>query len=123
MSEGTEGRNRGSDSAAAEKANRGEFRALIDRLERVARTRGEPDLRAKGTYVQRAGFWLACMVFGLIVVVTFCLLGYWLSANAELQHVERLFDIIVLKALVPIFTLILGYIFGSREGRVERSET
>ena len=100
-----------------------DMREFITRLEKAAETEGKPDVKEKGTYIQRAGFSLACMVFGLIVIVTLSLLGYWLVANPEGQQVERLFDMIVLKALVPIFTLILGYIFGSREGRPETSET
>ena len=97
------------------------MREFIARLEKAAATEGQPDVKEKGTYIQRAGFSLACMVFGLIVIVTLSLLGYWLFTNSEGQQVESLFDMIVLKALVPIFTLILGYIFGSREGQPEAS--
>ena len=35
------------------------------------------------------------------------------------ERSTKIFDLIVVKAFLPVFTAILGYIFGSREGREE----
>ena len=100
----------------------------------------------KGTFLQRTGLILAGCVGGLMFVVVLALLGKWMvsapvppvippgadanTAKALLENYKALqqiamepytafFDMIFLKALLPIFTSILGYIFGSRSSSKE----
>jgi len=100
----------------------------------------------KGTFLQRTGLILAGCVGGLMFVVVLALLGKWLvsapaapvipqgadanTTKALLENYKALqqiamepytafFDMIFLKALLPIFTSILGYIFGSRSSSKE----
>jgi hypothetical protein len=95
----------------------------------------------KGTFLQRTGLILAGCVGGLMFVVVLALLGKWMvsapalpviptgtdanTAKTVLENYKALqqiamepytafFDMIFFKALLPIFTSILGYIFGSR---------
>jgi hypothetical protein len=95
----------------------------------------------KGTFLQRTGFVLAGSVGALAFIVTMALLGKWIfsapaapaiPAGADAATVKAilenyrtlqqisiepyaaLFEMIVVKVLLPIFTSILGYIFGSR---------
>ncbi len=89
--------------------------------------------------IQRVGTWLALAVGALIAVVTVATVVYAFShaptpptlpenadtaaklianykqlAEAQWTGPAGMFDTIVFKALLPVFTTILGYIFGSR---------
>jgi hypothetical protein len=92
-----------------------------------------------GTFLQRTGLLLATAVGSLGAVVILALVGKWfwyapalpvIPANADpaaiktildnyralqqiaLEPFNTLFDSVVVKVLLPIFTSILGYIFG-----------
>jgi hypothetical protein len=94
-----------------------------------------------GTYLQRTGLFLAASVEITGALVTFALIANWVvyaphapsispgidpaTVKAMLQNYKSLqqiafeptttlFDSVVIKALLPIFRSILGYIFGSR---------
>ena len=94
-----------------------------------------------GTFLQRTGLILAASVGALGSVVILLLVGKWMysappvplippatdpsAAKAILDNYKTLeqitlepytslFDSIIVKALLPVFTSILGYIFGSR---------
>jgi hypothetical protein len=41
--------------------------------------------------------------------------NYRVLADAHVERATKLFDVVVVKALLPVFTAILGYIFGSRK--------
>jgi hypothetical protein len=101
----------------------------------------------KGTFVQRAGLWLAGGVGGIIAIVTISLLvflyehyppmprpgagavaggQYTIEEYKQLSEIaikgtQDLFQTIVAQVLIPVFTAILGYIFGrgSRTGESE----
>jgi len=105
----------------------------------------------EGTFTQRAGMKLAKWVGALGAAVTLLIVCRWIwmswctscpnipaSATAEqakafienykalqdqaVQSGRDMFDAVVVKALLPIFTSILGYIFGARsqsEGKAE----
>lgn len=105
----------------------------------------------EGTFTQRAGMKLAKWVGALGAAVTLMIVGRWIwmtwciscpnipaTISAEqattlisnykalqeqaLQSGKDMFDAVVVKALLPIFTSILGYIFGARsqsEGKAE----
>jgi uncharacterized membrane protein len=91
------------------------------------------------TFVQLAGLWLAAGVGALIAVVTLCVLGFlyfyypsmppaeslkdaavakeMLANYKELSGIavksaQDIFTTIVVSALLPVLTAILGYIFG-----------
>lgn len=72
-------------------------------------------IRQKGTFTQRGGLKLANSVMIFIGVLVLGLLCLWQFGNATFDQTIQLFEIMVLNAFLPIFTLILGYIFGSRE--------
>jgi hypothetical protein len=99
-----------------------------------------------GTFLQRTGLILASCVGALSATVTLVLVGKWIfsapstppippgaDANAfkvilenyktlqqiALKPYTTLFDSIVVKVLLPVFTSILGYIFGSNSTRKE----
>lgn len=99
------------------------------------------------TFLQLVGVQLAAGVGGLIALVTLALLGYWAfsaplinvgsitadpekvrqviefqkqARDAHLQPIMQLFDSIVMKCLLPLFTTILGYIFGSQAAKQSR---
>jgi len=94
-----------------------------------------------GTFLQRTGLILAACVGALGSLVILLLVGKWMcsgpalptippgtDANAAktildnykalqqitLEPYTSLFELIVVKALLPVFTGILGYIFGTR---------
>ena|SRR5258708_38729913 len=96
-----------------------------------------------GTFLQRSGLALAASVGTLATVVTLALIIKWICyappipvIAADMDHEKArlaienykqlqqivlepfttLFDSIVVKVLLPIFTSILGYIFGSQKG-------
>jgi hypothetical protein len=93
----------------------------------------------EGTYLQRTGLRLAAAVGATAAVVIFGLVGRWIFAappppvlpqNADpatikvildnykvlqqtaLEPLTTLFDSVVAKVLLPVFTSILGFIFG-----------
>jgi hypothetical protein len=95
----------------------------------------------EGTFLQRTGLLLAGFVGGISAIVILALIGKWIfyapklpaiPSNADqatvkamldnyralqqiaLEPFTTLFDSIVVKVLLPVFTSILGYIFGSR---------
>ncbi len=72
-------------------------------------------IRQKGTFTQRSGFKLANRVMIFIGVIVIGLLCVWQFGDATFDQTIRLFEIMVLNAFLPVFTLILGYIFGSQE--------
>ena len=96
-----------------------------------------------GTFLQRSGLALAFSVGSLATVVTLALIIKWIcyapaipqiavdmdreKARLVVENYKQLqvivlepfttlFDSIVVKVLLPIFTSILGYIFGSQNG-------
>lgn len=99
-----------------------------------------------GTFLQRTGLILAACVGALGSIIILLLVGRWVcsapttpaippgaDANAvkaildnyktlqqiTLEPYTTLFDSIVVKVLLPVFTSILGYIFGSRTAAEE----
>lgn len=101
-----------------------------------------------GTFTQRAGLKLAAGVGSLAIVVTLLIVYKWMTmspappnlgftlnsdqlkaltdANQALHNqaydaASKLFDSVVTKALLPVFTSILGYIFGAKGGAAEQS--
>lgn len=97
-----------------------------------------------GTFLQRTGLILAGCVGATAAIVIFALVGKWVCTSpavpmippgsdpatvkamldnykalqqSALEPFTTLFDLIVVKVLLPIFTSILGYIFGSRANR------
>ncbi len=106
---------------------------------------GEPV--TEGTFLQRTGLLLAACVGTLATVVTILLVAKWMYSapsmpviasgtdpNATkaildnyktiqqltLEPYTTLFDSIVVKVLLPVFTSILGYIFGSQSASRSR---
>jgi hypothetical protein len=102
----------------------------------------------EGTFLQRTGLILAGCVGGVAAVVILALVGKWIfyaptlpvpQAGADpaavkamlenyktlqqiaLEPFTTLFDSIVVKVLLPVFTSILGYIFGSRTNNKNES--
>lgn len=100
----------------------------------------------EGTFLQRTGLILAACVGGVTAVVILTLIGKWVfyapklpviqpgadpaAVKAMLENYKTLqqialepfttlFDSIVVKVLLPVFTSILGYIFGSRDKKNE----
>jgi hypothetical protein len=96
---------------------------------------------SEGTYLQRTGLLLAAGVGALGAVVMLALVAKWFwyapaippaadpatvktilenykaLQQTALEPFTTLFDSIVVKVLLPIFTSILGYIYGSRTNR------
>ena len=109
--------------------------------------RGLGHTTVKGTFVQRAGLWLAGGVGSIIAIVTISLLvflyqhypqmprpeaggatsgQYTIDEYKQLSEIaikgtQDLFQTIVAQVLIPVFTAILGYIFG-RGSRTAESE-
>jgi hypothetical protein len=102
----------------------------------------------EGTFLQRTGLILAGCVGGVAAVVILALVGKWVfyaprlpvlqpgadpaTVKAMLENYKTLqqialepfttlFDSIVVKVLLPVFTSILGYIFGSRSEKKSES--
>jgi hypothetical protein len=102
----------------------------------------------EGTFLQRTGLVLAGCVGGVAAVVILALVGKWVfyapklpviqpgadpaAVKATLENYKTLqqialepfttlFDSIVVKVLLPVFTSILGYIFGSRSDKKSES--
>jgi hypothetical protein len=98
----------------------------------------------EGTFLQRTGLLLAAGVGALACIVTLALVIKWIRyapavpvipldmdrekarivienykqlQQATLDPFTSLFESVVVKVLLPIFTSILGYIFGSRNGK------
>lgn len=99
------------------------------------------------SYLEWVGVRLAIGVGGFAALVVLILLVYWAfsapsigiasasadpdklrqlieiqkqARDAHLQAVTQLFDSIVIKCLLPLFTTILGYIFGSHTAKRSR---
>jgi hypothetical protein len=102
----------------------------------------------EGTFLQRTGLILAGCVGGVAAFVILALVAKWVfyapklpvlqlgadpaAVKAMLENYKTLqqialepfttlFDSIVVKVLLPVFTSILGYIFGSRTDRKNES--
>ena len=104
-----------------------------------------------GTWTQRAGMRLAAGVGSLGALVTLIIVVRWLWLSSGVpyptissslkpddvdallknyktlhdeafQSATQMFDAIVVKALLPVFTSILGYIFGARTGADSNSQ-
>jgi hypothetical protein len=98
----------------------------------------------EGTYLQRTGLLLAGAVGLIAALVTLALIGKWLISapsvpvippstdearikiildnyktlqQIALEPFTTLFDSIVVKVLLPVFTGILGYIFGTKANK------
>lgn len=128
-----------SDTASgAEPASVGELaRALSE--ERAPGRKGA-DIREKLPPVLGAGFRMAGAVLGLIAFFSAAGVGYWMLATPAIaefgspvtaeslalwqkasdlvfQRITTLFDQVVIKVLLPVLTLLLGYVFGARAGQ------
>ena len=97
--------------------------------------------KVKGTFVQRAGLWLAAGVGSIIGIITILLVVFLYLHYPELPHpagpkggpgapaqytieedkqlseiavksTQELFQTVIAQVLIPVFTAILGYIFG-----------
>lgn len=97
--------------------------------------------KVKGTFVQRAGLWLAAGVGGVIGIITILLIvflylhypelprpagpkggpgapaQYTIEEYKQLSEIavkstQELFQTVIAQVLIPVFTAILGYIFG-----------
>jgi len=106
----------------------------------------------EGTFTQKAGMKLAKWVGALGALVTIVIVGRWIwmswcvtcptiSATttpdqatviinnykalqtAALESAKEMFDTVVVKALLPVFTSILGYIFGARAASEGQGQT
>lgn len=113
----------------------------------VLRAGGAEHPVTEGTFLQKTGLLLAGSVGCLATVVTLALIIKWIcyapsipAISAEVDHEKAralienykqlqqvtlepfttLFDSIVVKVLLPVFTSILGYIFGSQNGKQSR---
>jgi hypothetical protein len=98
----------------------------------------------EGTFLQRTGLVLATSVGALASLVTLGLILAWIVSaprvpaipgdmdpekakviienykqlqQASLQPLLSIFDSVIVKVLLPVFTSILGYIFGSQHAR------
>jgi hypothetical protein len=117
-----------------------ELDELVARQQQIAANRRGPDITERPTFVQWAGFWLLWAVLGLIALLLAGLLIYLAVATPDLtafgspatpdsvalhartsevvfQRVTTLLDQVVIKTLVPVLTLLLGYVFGARAGQ------
>ena len=110
----------------------------------VLRASGAERPVKEGTFLQRTGLVLATSVGALVTFVTLGLILAWIInaprvpampndiapekakvliedyqalQQASLQPLLSIFDSVVVKVLLPVFTSILGYIFGSQHGR------
>lgn len=113
----------------------------------VLREAGAEHPVTEGTFLQKTGLLLAAGVGALATVVTLALVIKWIcyapaipgipadldreKARVLIENYKQLqqvtlepfttmFDSIVVKVLLPIFTSILGYIFGSQNGKRSR---
>jgi hypothetical protein len=112
----------------------------------ILRSAGAEKPITGGTFLQRTGLILAGCVGATGAIVTFALVGKWVFCapaapviqpgtdqatvkalldnyrtlqQIALEPLTGLFDSIVVKVLLPVFTSILGYIFGSRANKTE----
>jgi len=112
----------------------------------VLRSAGADRPVSGGTYLQRTGLYLAAGVGATGVIVISALLAKWVlyapqiptipssadpaaaktilenfraTQQAALEPFTSLFDSVVVKVLLPVFTSILGYIFGSKTSKTE----
>ena len=105
-----------------------EYQDLAEQMRREIR---EP------VFVVRAGFWLLCTILGLIGVLLVGVLGFVVFGTPSIESFgnppsaeslarwkdvsETVFgratgfaDLAILKILLPVATLLLGYVFGTR---------
>jgi hypothetical protein len=121
-------------------------REIVSSAEVLRVGRAEHQVKG-GTFLQRTGLLLAASVGALASVVILALVVKWalyapsipaipndldrekarvvienykLLQQAALEPFSTLFDSIVVKVLLPIFTSILGYIFGTRNSQNEK---
>jgi hypothetical protein len=112
----------------------------------ILRSAGAEKPVTGGTFLQRTGLILAGFVGATGAVVTFALVAKWIFyapavpviqsgvdpntakvlienyrtlQQVALEPFTSLFDSIVVKVLLPVFTSILGYIFGSQSKKNE----
>ena len=110
----------------------------------VLRASGAERPVKEGTFLQRTGLVLATSVGALASLVTLGLILAWIISaphvpaipndmdpekakviienykqlqQASLQPLLSIFDSVIVKVLLPVFTSILGYIFGSQHAR------
>jgi hypothetical protein len=110
----------------------------------ILRAAGAEHPVTEGTFLQKTGLLLAASVGALATLVTVALVIKWIwyapaipAISADMDHEKvralienykqlqqvtvepftTLFDSIVVKVLLPVFTSILGYIFGSQSGK------
>lgn len=124
-----------------EPVERRELREVVAEFQKeLAAGRRAPDLREKPTFVQWAGFRLVWAILGLIALLALGLLVYLAVAMPSIdafgdpvtaeslafyqkasdlvfERVTTLLDQVVIKTLVPVLTLLLGYVFGTRAGQ------
>lgn len=121
-----------------ERRELGQLKAQLQR--ELAAGRQGPDIREPPTYVVWAGVRLLWAVLGLIALLLAGLLAYLALATPGViafgspvtpdsfalyqrgsdlvfQRVTTLLDQVVIKVLLPVLTLLLGYVFGARAGR------
>src|SRR5260370_634831 len=109
----------------------------------ILRSEGAGNPVTEGTFLQRTGLMLAGCVGGVGAIVILALIGKWIVQapalpvfppgadqnttkaildnfktlqQIVLEPLTTLFDSVVVKVLLPVFTSILGYIFGSHVG-------
>lgn len=124
----------------AEQLSLDELAAQLEKSAIAGRRR--PDIRVPPprSYIEWAGVWQSWVVLGLITIFLAGLLVYLVLATPGLgefgspvtadslaqwqkasdvvhQRVTGLVDLVVFKILLPLLTLLLGYVFGSRAGQ------
>lgn len=90
-------------------------RLLKEEAEKAVHHKIKDLVRQKGTFKERSGSRLALVLLMLIGLITVMLLCYKFFGNAETDEVIQLARVFITNTLLPVLTLILGYIFGSRE--------
>ncbi|MDP2935031.1 MAG: hypothetical protein Q8O86_00915 [Dehalococcoidia bacterium] len=102
---------------------------------------GESDLQLKAK-ITWEGFKLLWAVLGAIIALSLAIVLFWTlgaprasdfgspitadslalyqkASESFSQHLTSLFEQVVVKVLLPVLTLLLGYVFGSRAGQSE----
>lgn len=94
---------------------------LKEEAEKLVRHELKQLVRQKtGTFTQRSGIKLIKWVFTLIGIFGVALLFIWYFGKADVKEVQQLAETLILNVLLPVLTLLLGYIFGSR-GDLDRN--
>jgi hypothetical protein len=124
-----------------------ELGELADQLQKdLVSDRRAPDIRVRPkSYLEWVGVWLTWAVLGLIALFLVGLLiylgvamptiadfgspateaslvPYQKASDLVFQRATTLLDQVVIKILVPLLTLLLGYVFGSRAAQGVASE-